>query len=227
MNKRRYSVNEIVSISALVGLFLFMLFAAVETKSSTTAGETASLPEYVNDVVDFVEASIEFVPEMNRGPSDIYIKFEGLDGEVLDENHRNWCEVIALDQAHSMSTSGSGLIRQKVSPIFEDIQIVKTIDKVSPKLAEAVCKGTVYPTVEIHVTAQAFGTSRITYLAYELKNVLVTSYAVDVASQSDDAPREEVTLNFEQIKVTYTEFDSTGKTKGNVEYTWTIEQPQV
>jgi type VI secretion system secreted protein Hcp len=226
MKKRRYSINEIVSISALVGLFLFMLFAAVGTKNATTAGETTTSPEQVYDMVDFVEATVEFVPEMNRGPSDIYIKFEGLDGEVLDENHRQWCEVITLDQAHSMSVSSSGLLRQKVSPIFEDIRIVKTIDKVSPKLAEAVCKGTVYPTVEIHVTAQAYGTSRVTYLAYELKNVLVTSYAVRVASQSDDVPDEEVTLNFEQIKVTYTEFDSTGKTKGNVEYTWEIEQFQ-
>ena len=226
MKKRRYSINEIVSISALVGLFLFMLFAAIGTKNSTTAGETTTSPEQVYDMVDFVGASVEFVPEINKGPSDIYIKFEGLDGEVMDENHRNWCEVISLDQAHNMSISSSGLLRQKVSPIFEDIRIIKTIDKVSPKLAEAVCNGTVYPTVEIHVTAQAFGTSRETYLAYELKNVLVTSYAIGVASQSDDAPHEEVTLNFEQIKMTYTEFDSTGKTKGNTEYTWIIEQPQ-
>ncbi len=226
MKKRRYSINEIVSISALVGLFLFMLFAAVGTKSSTTASEAIAPTERVYDMVDFVEASVEFVPETNKGPSDIYIKFEGLDGEVLDENHRHWCEVISLDQTHSMSISSSGLLRQKVSPIFEDIRIVKTIDKISPKLAEAVCKGTVYPTVEIHVTAQAFGTSRVTYLAYELKNVLVTSYVVGVASQSDDVPGEEVTLNFEQIKMTYTEFDSTGKTKGNIEYTWEIEQSQ-
>ncbi len=224
MTKRRYSVNEIVSISALVGLLLFMLFASAGTKNSTTAGENVISPEQVYDMVDFVGASVEFVPEMNRGPSDIYIKFEGLDGEVLDENHRDWCEVITFNQAHSMSISNSGLLRQKVNPVFEDVRIVKTIDKVSPKLAEAVCKGTVYPTVEIHATAQAFGTSRVTYLAYELKNVLVTSYTVGGASQSDDVPCEEVTLNFDQIKVTYTEYDSSGKTKGNVEYTWEIDQ---
>ena len=224
MIKKRYSVNEIVSISALVGLFLFMLFAAVGTKNSTTAGETTTSPEQVYDLVDFVEASIEFVPEINKGPSDIYIKFEGVDGEVLDENHGSWCEVITFDQAHSMSISDSGLLREKVNPIFDDVRIVKTIDKASPKLAESVCKGTVYPTVEIDVTAQAFGTSRVTYLAYELKNVLVTSYAFGGASQSEDVPTEEVTLNFEQIKVTYTEYDSSGKAKGNVEYTWEIDQ---
>jgi type VI secretion system Hcp family effector len=226
MIKKRYSVNEIVSISALVGLLLFMLFASAGTKSSTSAGENETIPEQVYDMVDFVEASVEFISEMNRGPSDIYIKFEGLDGEVLDENHAGWCEVITFDQAHNMSASSSGLLRQKVSPVFEDVRIAKTIDKVSPKLAEAVCNGTVYPTVEIHVTAQAFSTSRMTYLSYELKNALVTSYRVSGASQSDDVPCEEVSLNFEQIRVTYTEYDSSGKTKGNVEYTWEIDEPR-
>jgi len=226
MKRRRYNINEIVSISALVGLFLFMLFAAAGTKNSITAGEATTPTEQVYDLVDLAEASIEFVPEINKGPSDIYIKFEGIDGEVLDENHSHWCEVIAFNQAHNMSISDMGFLRQKANAVFDEIRIVKTIDKASPKLAEAVCKGNVYPTVEIHVTALAFGTSRVTYLAYELKNVLVTSYAVGGVAQSEDVPSEEVTLSFEQIKVTYTEFDASGKAKGNVEYTWKVEQAQ-
>jgi len=31
-------------------------------------------------------------------------------------------------------------------------------------------------------------------------------------------------LNFEEIKVTYTENDSAGKSKGNVEYSWKVEE---
>jgi len=34
-----------------------------------------------------------------------------------------------------------------------------------------------------------------------------------------------LSLNFEEIKVTYTECDpSTGKAKGNVEYSWKVEE---
>jgi len=40
----------------------------------------------------------------------------------------------------------------------------------------------------------------------------------------DDIPMEEFSLNFEEIKVTYTENDSTGKSKGNVEYSWKVEE---
>ena len=33
-----------------------------------------------------------------------------------------------------------------------------------------------------------------------------------------------MSLNFEEIKVTYTETDSKGSKKGNVEYTWKVEE---
>jgi len=64
----------------------------------------------------------------------------------------------------------------------------------------------------------------VTYYAYELKNVLVTSYSVGGSGQSDDVPMEQFSLNYEEIKVTYTENDSKGKKKGNVEYSWKVEE---
>ena len=38
---------------------------------------------------------------------------------------------------------------------------------------------------------------------------------------------ETFSLNFEEIKVTYTEVDRTGATKGNVEYNWKVEEAEV
>ena len=35
---------------------------------------------------------------------------------------------------------------------------------------------------------------------------------------------EDFSLNFEEIKVTYTENDNKGKSKGNVEYSWKVEE---
>jgi hypothetical protein len=32
-----------------------------------------------------------------------------------------------------------------------------------------------------------------------------------------------MSLNFEEIKVTYSEMDNAGKKKGNVEYSWKVE----
>jgi type VI secretion system secreted protein Hcp len=102
--------------------------------------------------------------------------------------------------------------------------VTKELDKSSPKLAEAVCKGKVFPKVEIHLTASYTDAGRVTYYAYELKNVQVVDYNISGSGQSDAVPAESMSLNFEEIKVTYTEADSKGKKKGNVEYEWKVEE---
>jgi type VI secretion system secreted protein Hcp len=37
-------------------------------------------------------------------------------------------------------------------------------------------------------------------------------------------PMDNLSINFEEIKVTYTENDAKGKKKGNIEYTWKVEE---
>ena len=73
----------------------------------------------------------------------------------------------------------------------------------------------------LRLTADA----RATYLKYELKNVMVTSCQAN-ASGNDEAgpPTVVVGNNFEEIKVTYTEFDDAGSNKGNVETEFTVEK---
>ncbi len=67
---------------------------------------------------------------------------------------------------------------------------------------------------------------RVTYYQYELKNVLVTSYRVNIRvdASGQDVPTEEFSLNYEEIKVTYTETDSAGRMKGTVGYNWKVEE---
>jgi type VI protein secretion system component Hcp len=175
MNIKRYNKNEIVSMSVLVGLLILAIFAAAGTRDFTAANETETPYERGCGLYGMAEPSIEFVPEINKGPSDIYIKFTGLEGEIEDADHKNWCEVVAFDQAHTMQLIETSPTRGRATPLFEDIRIFKTIDKASPKLAEAVCTANVYPTVEIHVTTSVFDTDSLTYLAYELVNARVTT----------------------------------------------------
>jgi type VI protein secretion system component Hcp len=54
---------------------------------------------------------------------------------------------------------------------------------------------------------------------------MVTSYSISGSAQGEDVPTEQFSLNFEEIKVTYTEQDkATGQPKGNVEYSWKVEE---
>lgn len=156
-----------------------------------------------------------------------YIKFDGVDGESQDKGHKGWSDLASFNQGlHKPGGGATGATRRRGDVILEDITCVKELDKASPKLAERVISGKVFPKVEIHLTASYTDESRQTYYAYELKNVQVTSYTVGGSGQSEEVPMENFSLNFEEIKVTYTENDAAGKKKGNVEYTWKVEEGQ-
>jgi type VI secretion system Hcp family effector len=97
-------------------------------------------------------------------------------------------------------------------------------DKASPKLAEKCLSGAVIPKLEIELTA-IYGGSRATYLKYELTNVMITSFQVNASGNDESGPPTVVVgNNFEEIKVTYTEYDDEGSKKGKVEYAWKVEE---
>ena len=154
-----------------------------------------------------------------------YIKFDGVEGESLDKDHKGWINIMLFSQGiHQPGGGSTGTARRRGDVILDDVRIAKLLDKSSPKIAESVCLGKVFPKVEIELTASYTDAGRVTYYRYELKNVLVTSYSVRGATQSEEAPAEDFSLNFEEIKVTYTENDNKGKKKGNVEYGWKVEE---
>jgi type VI secretion system secreted protein Hcp len=154
-----------------------------------------------------------------------YIKFDGIDGEFQDKDHKNWSVIESFSQGLQKTGGGkTGSSRRGGDVQFDDMQVAKEVDKSSPKLAEAVAKGKVFSKVEIHITASYTDAGRVTYYAYELKNVQVSSY--QVSGDAEGRPHETLALNFEEIKVTYTENDNAGKKKGNVEYEWKVEAGQ-
>ena len=84
-------------------------------------------------------------------------------------------------------------------------------------------RGEFIPTLDVELTA-TYGDARATYLKYELENVAVTSYQVSGSGDDESGPPVVVINNsFEEIKVTYTEYENDGSIKGNVETSYKVE----
>jgi len=163
------------------------------------------------------------VPQSLQGGA--FIKFDGIDGESRNAAHKGWCDLQSFSQSISSPLeTASGSTRRRGAAVFADIVCVKELDKASPKLAEAIAKGMVIPKVEIHLTANFTDSGQATYLTYELKNVMISSYSVSGSAQVGVIPMDSISLNFEEIRVVYTESDSQGRPKGNVEYSWKMEE---
>ncbi len=158
----------------------------------------------------------------------VYMKIEGMGGDstAADDPHKDWIIIESMSARMDIAprSVAAGATQPRTSLTHDDFVLTKSVDKASPKLAEAVCKGKVFPKVEIDLTA-TYGGSRATYMKYELKNVRVTSYSVN-ASGSGDVPVENFSLNFEEVKVSYDAqgMKSKGSSGGNVESTWKVEK---
>ncbi len=156
-----------------------------------------------------------------------YIKFDGIDGESKDSNHDTWIDVLSISHGitRSISTETSGTARQRASATLGDIVVVKEIDKSSPKLQEALVNGQTIPSLIIDLTNSSSTSRSEPYLKYELTNVQMTNYRVTALADERERPTETISINFEEIKVTYTEVDeNTGASKGDIEYTWNVLQ---
>lgn len=154
-----------------------------------------------------------------------YVKYDGIDGESKDSKHDKWCDALSIDWgAHKPGGGATGQSRRRGSAICEDVTLTFEYEKAAPKLLEKCLKGEIIPKLEIEQTA-TYGGARATYLKWELTNVMVTSFQTN-ASGNDEAgpPTVVVGNNFEEIKVTYTEYDDAGSSKGNVETSWKVEK---
>lgn len=150
-----------------------------------------------------------------------YIKFDGIDGETQNKDHKGWSDILSFSWGMHQPTLNFGRVSIK-NIIIEDFVFVKEIDKASPKLMESVTSGAVFPNVEIELTKEFIGAESVPYLRYKLKNVQITSYNVSSFAEEDSVPIEQMSLNFEEIKVEYIERDSTGRAKGFFEFIWNL-----
>ena len=255
---KRLSAFSLISLIIVLILVIFAGCENLPVKSPETSASPSS-PESSTSVTETTLPASEPTPpapedeiEKPLAHNSAYIRFEGIDGEAVSIGHEGWSEIVSFNQQITKPGSGSiDISRRRGDVVLEDIIVVKQVDKASLKFAEAICKGMVFPKVEIHLTGPSEGsTCEGTFYAYELKNVMITNYRVTGSNplayaliapapdsilpysgpfivQAVDAPMEEISLTFEEIKVTYTECDATGKMKGNIEYSWKVEEGEL
>lgn len=155
-----------------------------------------------------------------------YIKIGDIKGEATDESHKDWINLLSVGNSISrpLGAGVSGSARHRASATFDDILCVKEVDASTPKLQEAIADGTNFAKVNIDLCTSSEGGKRIPYLQWELKNARVSSYSISGATDGGEVPSEQISLNFEEIKVTYDKLGKDNKSAGKVEYTWKIEE---
>ena len=88
--------KTIVTVLALAGLLTFSLLAVGgDLYPSSPPGPTMHSLE---DIYNAVSGSEPFVPSVDRGPSDMFIKFDDVEGECRHEGYGGWSDIVFFSQ---------------------------------------------------------------------------------------------------------------------------------
>ncbi len=132
----------------------------------------------------------------------IYMKIEGIDGDVTHQEHKNWLDISSLQWGVGRGIStpvGSAKNREASEPSISEVVVTKLMDASSVKLFTEACTGQKGKKVQIHLVST--GNPGKTYMEYTLENALVSGYSV---STNGDRPSESISFNFTKIETKYT-----------------------
>ena len=145
----------------------------------------------------------------------IYLKIDGVEGDVTESTHKNWveCDSMNWNVSRTLSTkTGQGKDRESTSPHISEIKLTTKMDKTSPVFFSEACVGQ-GKTAIIHLV-QTSPNGVETFMEYTLTNTLVSGYSVSV--DEDNRPKEEIILNFTKIEMKYTPWDEAHRPEGSV-----------
>jgi type VI secretion system secreted protein Hcp len=161
---------------------------------------------------------------------DAFLKVDGVPGESTDDKHKDWIEVLSFSFGATQPASGSastagGASAERVN--IQDFSIVKALDKASPKLFEACCKG--QHIKEVTVELCRAGGDKVKYMEYKMEEVIVSSVSPGGSSHgSETLPQEQVSFNFGKFKLIYTQQKrADGSGGGNVPGGWDLTANKV
>ena len=154
--------------------------------------------------------------------SDNFLKIDGIEGESTDDKHKNWIEILSYNWGVSQQSSGADRSATGAGSSsradFQDLSIVKTMDKASPKIFLACAKGDTIKEVSLQL-CRAAG-SKQTYMEFKLSDAHITS--VNLGGGGGGEPSESLTFSFGKMEQTYTKIGLDDKAAGNVGMKWDL-----
>ena len=131
----------------------------------------------------------------------IYMKFEGVDGDVTAEGHEKWIELSSFQAGigrHIGVPTGRHAEREASAPSVSEIVVTKLADTSSAKLFQHALWG---EGVKVQIDFCKTDKDKLeVYQTYEMEDVLISSYSV---SSGGERPMESLALNFTKITFTH------------------------
>ena len=113
----------------------------------------------------------------------IYIKIEGIDGDVTQAKYKGWidCESLQWGVGRAVMTPvGSTMNREASAPTLSELTFTKTMDRSTATILQETCSGEAGKKVTVEMMTTANPPK--TYMKYELEDALLSGYSCSGAS---------------------------------------------
>jgi type VI secretion system secreted protein Hcp len=153
------------------------------------------------------------------GAIDMFLKIDGIEGESTDSKHKYEIDVTSWSFGLTQSVSHVGGGGGAGQAEFRDLQIVKLMDKSSPKLFLASASGEHLQKAVL--TMRKSGDNPVDFVKVTLTDVIVSSFNSDLATNGQ--PIEEITLNYGKLEFQYVPVDAKGISSTPIKVGWDLK----
>jgi type VI secretion system secreted protein Hcp len=155
--------------------------------------------------------------------SDIFIKFDGIEGESEDGKHAKEIDVISwsvgVSQTGTMAVGGGG---GSGKAQFNDFHFVHAIDQASPALWLKSASGDHIKSATL--TVRKAGKEQQEYFIVKLTDMIVTSVQLGDTAADGGKPTESISLNFAKIEYDYKVQKSDGTLGAPIKFGWNVKK---
>ncbi|MBV9834704.1 MAG: type VI secretion system tube protein Hcp [Alphaproteobacteria bacterium] len=130
----------------------------------------------------------------------IYMKFEGIDGDVTAANHEKWIELHSVQwgSSRNVATTGEANHRTKSAVNVNEVVVTKDRCSASGKIWRAQLMNDAKTVTIDWVTTSQGG--QTVYQSLKLTQALVSSFSQN--AHADAAPLEQISFNMTEIELT-------------------------
>ena len=153
---------------------------------------------------------------MAEGGYAAFIKIDGAPGDATDSAHKDWSEVESFTFEIETPQTGGGLsggVATFGDVFLKPVVVNKKMDKSSPELFFACCKGKVFKEVTIEQLMKSGGDTMQKIYSLKLSNARITQY-------EPGAGREILVFAASKMDFVYTSVGPDGRPKGTVTHWW-------
>jgi type VI secretion system secreted protein Hcp len=207
----------VVLVAAVIALAAMMAWSSMRTPQLNAA----QLSGLASALAQSSDSQDDVTPEQSQTAAvDYFLKLDGIEGESIDERHKNEIDVLSWSWGESNNARAAsgrgGAGAGKVS--MQDFHFTAQSSKASPKLMLACATG--QHIKEAKLTARKAGGDQQEYLIITLKDVVISSY--QIGGSGGSAPVDQFSINFAQIEFEYKPQNPDGSLGDPVRAGWDV-----